>query len=227
MSVLKPFSAAAIAALLLCGCRVVEQDDNAAADANQSADANMAAPAPAAAPPLSASAQAERDKAAAELKDLRFLVDISDRKLRLFSGDKQLEEHDVAVGTREYPTKAGDWEIHQVDLNPEWTPPKNEEWAKKEQTRKPGDPENPMGRARLVYDMPRTIHGTDDKDSLGKRASHGSIRVSNDSILKLAAMALKAGGSWQGQQWFDQMTATRTEEHQLKLDKPIPVKVQD
>ena len=188
MGVLKPFSAAAIAALLLCGCHVVEQDDNAAADANQTADANMAAPAPAPAPPLSALAQAERDKAAAELKDLRFLVDISDKKLRLFAGDKPLEEHDVAVGTKEYPTKAGDWEIHQVDLNPEWVPPKNEEWAKKEQTRKPGDPETPMGRARLVYDMPRTIHGTDDKDSLGKRASHGSIRVSNDSILKLAAM---------------------------------------
>ena len=227
MSLLKPFSAAAMTALLLCGCRLVEQDDNATADANQTADANMSAPSPASAPPLSASAQQERDKAAAELKDLRFLVDISDKKLRLFAGDRQLEEHDVAVGTKEYPTKAGDWEIHRVDLNPEWVPPKDEKWAKEEQTRKPGDPENPMGRARLVYDMPRTIHGTDDKDSLGKRASHGSIRVSNDSILKLAAMALKAGGSWQGQQWFDQMTTTRTQEHQVKLDKPIPVKVQD
>ena len=227
MRLLKPLPAIAIAAML-CGCRVVEQDDNAAANANQSADANMSAPAPApAAPPAAASAQAEREKGAAEFKDLRFLVDISDKKLRLFAGDKQVAEHDVAVGTKEYPTKAGDWEIHRVDLNPEWVPPKNEKWAKDEQTRKPGDPENPMGRARLVYDMPRTIHGTDDKDSLGKRASHGSIRVSNDSILKLAAMALKAGGSWDGQQWFDQMTGNRTEEHQIKLEKPVPVKVQD
>ena len=211
--------------MLLCGCRVVEQNDNAAADANQSADANMVAPAPG--PTMPAAAQAEPDKAAAELKDLRFLVDISDKKLRLFAGDRPLEEHDVAVGTKEYPTKAGEWEIHQVDLNPEWVPPKNEKWAKEEQTRKPGDPENPMGRARLVYDMPRTIHGTDDKDSLGKRASHGSIRVSNDAILKLAAMALKAGGAWQGDPWFQQLTSVRTQEHQIKLKKPVPVKVQD
>ena len=225
MSVLRPVSATAMAALLLCGCRVVEQDDNSTADANQSPEVNMAAPAPA--PAENASADQQAGMTPEQFKDLRFLIDISDKKLRLFAGDKQIDEHDVAVGTTEYPTKAGEWEIHQVDLNPEWVPPKNEKWAKDEQTRKPGDPDNPMGRARLVYDMPRTIHGTDDKDSLGKRASHGSIRVSNDAILKLAALTLKAGGSWQGDPWFQQMMATRTQEHQIKLKKPVPVKVQD
>ena len=50
----------------------------------------------------------------------------------------------------------------------------------------PGDPDNPMGRARLVYQMPYTIHGTDNLDSLGQAVSHGSIRLANEHVIPLA-----------------------------------------
>jgi len=154
-------------------------------------------------------------------------VDISDRKLRVFQGDQLKTTHDVAVGTEKWPTPTGSWEFHRVDLNPEWNPPKSEDWAKEEERQAPGSADNPMGRARLVYRMPNTVHGTDDLNSLGKASSHGSIRVANEVVLELAEMLLKAGHAWEGPQWFQQMTQSRTEEYQIKLEQRIPIEVQE
>ena len=167
-----------------------------------------------------------RQQALAEMPDLNILVDISDRQLRVRSGDRVVETHPVAVGTEEWPTPTGSWEFHRVDLNPEWIPPTSEEWAKNETKKAPGDPENPMGRARLVYRMPNTVHGTDDLNSLGKASSHGSIRAANEVALKLAEILLKAGGAWEGPQWFQQMKQNRTTEYQVDLAEGIPIKVQ-
>lgn len=168
-----------------------------------------------------------RQQSRQQLQNLRFEVDISDRKLRVFQGDKVTATHDVAVGTKKWPTPTGSWEFHRIDLNPEWNPPKTEEWAEDEKQQAPGSADNPMGRARLVYRMPNTVHGTDDLNSLGKASSHGSIRVANEVVLQLAEMLLKAGGSWEGQQWFQQMTQNRTEEYQVPLEQRIPIKVQE
>ena len=240
----------AFAAVLMAGaltaCEVTIKDGNASADANQAAqnaqtnqqaqqDAveqfNPAARERARQLALRAGneqqRQQARQQARQQMQNLRFEVDISDRKLRVFQGDQLKATHDVAVGTKEWPTPTGSWEFHRVDLNPEWVPPKSEEWAKDESTKAPGAPDNPMGRARLVYRMPNTVHGTDDLASLGKASSHGSIRVANDVVLQLAEMLLKAGGSWEGPQWFQQMTGNRTEEFQVPLEQHIPIKVQE
>ena len=168
-----------------------------------------------------------REAAQRQFENLRLEVDISDRKIRAFNGDELIGTQPVAVGTKEWPTPTGSWEFHRVDLNPEWVPPKEEKWAKDEETQAPGSPDNPMGRARLVYRMPNTVHGTDDLNSLGKASSHGSIRVANDVVLRLAQTLLKAGGAWEGQEWFDRMAQNRTEEYQIDLKKKIPIKVQE
>jgi lipoprotein-anchoring transpeptidase ErfK/SrfK len=168
-----------------------------------------------------------RDAAQREFENLRFEVDISDRKIRAFNGDKLIGTQPVAVGTKEWPTPTGSWEFHRVDLNPEWIPPKDEKWAEKEKTQAPGSPDNPMGRARLVYRMPNTVHGTNDVASLGKASSHGSIRVANEVVLRLAQTLLKAGGAWEGQPWFDHMAKNQTQEYQIDLKKRIPIKVQE
>lgn len=168
-----------------------------------------------------------RNEARASLQNLQFLVDISDRKLRLTQNGRLMAEHDVAVGSEKWPTPTGSWQIHRVDLNPEWVPPKSEEWAEDQETKAPGAPDNPMGRARLVYRMPNTIHGTDDLQSLGKPASHGSIRVANDVVLQLAEILLRAGGAWEGPQWFQQMAQNRTQEFPIDLQDPVPIEVRE
>lgn len=168
-----------------------------------------------------------REQSRNELQGLRVEVDLSDRKLRIFQADRLTATYDVAVGTEEWPTPTGSWEFHRVDLNPEWNPPKDEDWAKDEEQQAPGSADNPMGRARLVYRMPNTVHGTDDLNSLGKASSHGSIRVANEVVLKLAETLLKAGGSYDGPQWFQQMKNNRTEEYQVPLEQRIPIKVKE
>jgi lipoprotein-anchoring transpeptidase ErfK/SrfK len=215
-------SASLLALLALAACDININETNSAAETSGDE---------AAAPPANQQAQVDpavlkmRQEARAQLQDLRFLVDISDRKLRLMAGDRPLREHDVTVGSEEWPTPTGSWRLHRVDLNPEWIPPKDEEWAKEETTKAPGDPENPMGRARLVYRMPNTIHGTNDPASLGKAESHGSIRVANEVALQLAEILLKAGGAWEGPEWFQQMVQNRTREFQIPLENPVPIEV--
>ncbi len=233
----------------LSACEVSVNKDDANAEANaadQSVQSNQSvevaqpdpieqfnAEAEARARQLALQAGAEQQRAQArqqarqELQDIRFEVDLSDRKLRVFQGDQVKATHDVAVGTKKWPTPTGSWEFHRVDLNPEWNPPKDEEWAKDEKQQAPGSADNPMGRARLVYRMPNTVHGTNDLNSLGKASSHGSIRVANEVVLQLAEMLLKAGNSWEGPQWFQQMTQNRTEEYQVRLGQRIPIKVQE
>ncbi len=233
----------------LCACEVTVNADNAESEANKvdlAPQANESMQATQHDPVEQFNAQAERrsrelalrsgteqqrmqsrQQARKQLQNVRFEVDISDRKLRVFQGNQLTATHDVAVGTKKWPTPTGSWEFHRVDLNPEWNPPKSEEWAEDEKVQAPGSPDNPMGRARLVYRMPNTVHGTDDSQSLGKASSHGSIRVANDVVLQLAELLLKAGGSWEGPKWFQQMTENRTEEHQVPLEQRIPIKVQE
>lgn len=223
-------SAAAIP-LALTACEVTVQNDaggnqnsNAAAQANPQPQ-----PQPQDPQALARARQiaAMKEQGRRELKDLRLVVDQSERKVRIFSGDKLLRTHDVAVGSEKWPTPNGKFAFHRVDLNPEWIPPKSEEWAEDEERKAPGAPDNPMGRARLVYRMPNTIHGTDDLASLGKAVSHGSIRIANENALRLAQDLLKAGGAWQGDRWFQQMVQNRTKEFQIPLDQDIPLEVKE
>jgi lipoprotein-anchoring transpeptidase ErfK/SrfK len=167
-----------------------------------------------------------REQARTEFRDLRFVVDKSERQVRVFNGEELLRTEQVAIGQSEHPTPTGSWEIHQVDINPEWIPP-DSEWAEDRERKAPGDPENPMGRARLIFDTPYTIHGTDDLESLGQAASHGSIRVANEVVLQLAEKVLKAGGAWEGDDWFRERINNRDREYQIRLEHPVPIEVQE
>lgn len=212
-------AAVAAMAALVSACEFTVRDDSQANPANEAATQQQQQ--------QQAQLAQIREQAAREFQQLRFLVDVSDRQLRVLNGEQVIHAHDVSVGTREWPTPTGSWEIHRVDLNPEWIPPKDEEWAKDEERKAPGAADNPMGRARLVYRMPNTIHGTNELSSLGKAASHGSIRVANDVVIQLAELLLKAGGAWEGPQWFQQMAQNQSREFQIDLPRPVPIVVQD
>ena len=156
--------------------------------------------------------------------DMRIEVDLAARKLYVIRGGSRVETHPVAVGSKEWPTQTGEWKIVQAVFNPEWTPP-DESWAEERQPRKPGDPRNPLGMAQLVYDPPRTIHGTNDPTSIGKAVSHGSIRVANEVALKLARDVMESGGAGKDEAWYAAATKNRTEKQIVDLPNPIPIRV--
>lgn len=182
--------------------------------------ADSAADTGAATPSASAPAPAPVDS----VPDMKVEVDLAARQLYVMKGGQRVATHPVAVGSKEWPTQTGEWKIVQVVFNPEWIPP-DESWAEERSPRKPGDPKNPLGVAQLIYDPPRTIHGTSDPSSIGKAVSHGSIRMRNETIVELAKQVLEAGGAAKDDAWIAAARENRTEKQIIDLPKPIPIRV--
>ena len=202
-------SAALFAAFTLTGCTTAEDKPAASTDstaASATPATTPAVPAPVVEP------------------DMKIEVDLAARKLYVIKGGARVETHSVAVGSKEWPTQTGEWKIVQAVFNPEWTPP-DESWAEERLPRKPGDPKNPLGVAQLVYDPPRSIHGTNMPSSIGQAVSHGSIRVTNEVALHLARAVMEAGGAGKDEAWYASATKNKTEKQIIDIPNPIPIRV--
>jgi lipoprotein-anchoring transpeptidase ErfK/SrfK len=156
--------------------------------------------------------------------DMRIEVDVSARQLHVYRGGQRVETHPVAVGREDWPTRTGEWTIGQVVWNPRWVPP-SQEWAEDREEKEPGAPDNPLGRAQLVYDAPRSIHGTNQPESVGQAVSHGSIRVTNEVATQLARQAMEAGGAERDETWYRRVRENRTQREEVSLPRPIPIRV--
>jgi lipoprotein-anchoring transpeptidase ErfK/SrfK len=152
------------------------------------------------------------------------IVDRGDRTATVYRDGDPIFSEPVAVGKPGHATPTGSWKFTQVDINPDWTPP-DSEWSKDASYTPPGHPDNPMGRVRMIFNRPYTIHGTDAYHSLGRAASHGSIRMGNERAIELAALLLKEGGAWQGGGWFQRMLSDPTRMHEIPLPKAVPIDV--
>jgi len=105
----------------------------------------------------------------------RIVISIPDRKLALIENGQVVKIYDTAVGAPASPTPAGTYKIAQRVPNPTWYGPAG-------QVVGPGKG-NPvgtrwMGLSRKGYG----IHGTNNPKSIGKRASHGCIRMRNRDV---------------------------------------------
>jgi lipoprotein-anchoring transpeptidase ErfK/SrfK len=154
----------------------------------------------------------------------RLEVDLAARKLYVYDGDSRVATYPVAVGSPQWPTQTGQWFVRQVIWNPEWIPP-DETWAEQRVPKKPGAPDNPLGRAQLVYDPPRTIHGTNEPASIGKPVSHGSIRLANAVIVQLARQLMDATGAGKDDAWYARVQKNRTEKVVVDLPQRVPIRV--
>lgn len=217
-------AALAVAALALGGC-VSDADEGEQTAVVAEAPATVQPPAGGVQPqPMPATPPAPAQPAAPP-PDLRLEIDVADRKVRAFRNDEQVAEYPVAVGTEEWPTRTGEWTIAQVIWNPEWIPPKEESWAEDEENKAPGAEDNPLGRVQLVYDAPRSIHGTNEPQSLGKAASHGSVRISNANGRQLARMVMEAGGAGRDEAFYDRVWENRRERVEVIVPNPVPIRV--
>ena len=103
-------------------------------------------------------------------------IDLSERKLYLYSDGELVKTYSVAVGQPAYPTPVGSWKIISKVRNPIWTPPKSP-WAVGMDPVPPG-PGNPLGTRWMGLSAPAIgIHGTYADSSIGTAASHGCIRM--------------------------------------------------
>lgn len=152
--------------------------------------------------------------------ETRLMISISQRQLYVLEGDDTTKRFAISVGKQGHPTPQGEFEIHQIDWNPDWTPPESE-WAADESYKKPGQAGNPMGRARIIYQMPYTIHGTKDLESLGEAESHGSVRMANTEVIELGRFLMEKSGTTRPEEWFNRVLGDSTTMESVKFEKPI------
>ena len=167
-----------------------------------------------------------RDKGAlAPQSVLRLEVDLNAKRLTAFNGDQRIGSYRIAVGSPQWPTQTGQWEVKQVVWNPEWIPPKEEQWAEDKDPKASGAPDNPLGRAQLVYDPPRTVHGTNDPSSIGKAVSHGSIRMANADIVQLGRRVMELAGAPKDDSFYQRVAQNRSEKVIVDLPQRVPIRV--
>jgi lipoprotein-anchoring transpeptidase ErfK/SrfK len=111
--------------------------------------------------------------------DYAIVVTLSARSLVVYKGGKEFMRETVAIGRDKYPTPTGSFFIRELA--------------------KPGNPRGAYGPwafglsgySNVLTKFGRGdgqigIHGTNAPNALGTKASHGCIRVRNESITKLA-----------------------------------------
>ncbi len=124
-------------------------------------------------------------------------VDKTANSVKAFGeGGKLLAVYPATVGSQERPAPEGSYKVRTVATKATYTfDPKRLTFGKAGEgklTVKAG-PNNPIGTTWIALTKPTYgIHGSPDPRLIGKRASHGCIRLTNWDIEQLAA-AVKAG----------------------------------
>jgi lipoprotein-anchoring transpeptidase ErfK/SrfK len=110
----------------------------------------------------------------------RIVISIPDRKLALLQDDKIVRIWNTAVGTKSTPSPAGTYTIINRVSQPSY--------YRSGKVIPPG-PDNPVGTRWLGLSLKGFgIHGTNDPRSIGRKASHGCIRMQNRDVEELFDM---------------------------------------
>lgn len=110
------------------------------------------------------------------------LIDISQRRLRVFKVRSVIRSYRVAVGTGGHPTPRGNFRVIKKVKNPAWYNP-GSAWAAGMPSYIAPGPSNPLGTRALYLNAPGIrIHGTSKRSSIGTAASHGCIRMLRENI---------------------------------------------
>ena len=113
--------------------------------------------------------------AAPDTRPFRLIVvSLPDRKLALLEDGRVVRIYPVAVGAEVSPSPAGDFQIvHRIPHPTYYAPGKVI----------PPGPANPLGTRWLgLTQKGFGIHGTSEPGSIGRRASHGCIRMRNRDV---------------------------------------------
>lgn len=122
--------------------------------------------------------------AAAETTEqtVRLRLSLSDRKVYVYRGENIEATYPVAIGKSGWETPTGEFKVISQINQPGWTNPFTDEVM-------PPGPDNPLGDRWIGFwtDGNNTIgfHGTPNRESVGRAASHGCVRMYNEDIRKL------------------------------------------
>jgi lipoprotein-anchoring transpeptidase ErfK/SrfK len=110
-------------------------------------------------------------------------VNLTQRKVTAFQGDKKLKTYSIAVGRAGWETPAGTHKVKQMAERPNWKNPFTGDVIKG------GAPDNPLGLYWIGFWTNGKdwsgFHGTPNRQSVGQAVSHGCIRMYNEDIKEL------------------------------------------
>lgn len=116
------------------------------------------------------------------------LLNLSDQRLYWFRPDgKTVSSVPVGVGDQGWKTPKGSTKIVRKQANPSWYVPKSvlEEDPTLPKVVRPG-PDNPLGTHAFYLGWPAyLIHGTNKPFGVGRRVSHGCVRLYPEDIARL------------------------------------------
>lgn len=117
-------------------------------------------------------------------RGVRLVLNVPENRLYVYEGGERVGKYRVSVGMKGYETPPGNYRVTHAIWNPWWHPP-NSAWARGRNVEPPG-PNNPMGRVKMYFGNMLYIHGTPEKDWLGRAASRGCVRMDNKDAIALA-----------------------------------------
>lgn len=115
--------------------------------------------------------------------DTKLVVDLSDRKVRLYEKQKLKASYPIAIGQEGWETPIGSFKVFQMYENPAWQHPITGEKILA------GDKDNPLGKRWIGFASHGRLligfHGTTDYSLIGQAASHGCLRMKNADVVAL------------------------------------------
>jgi murein L,D-transpeptidase YcbB/YkuD len=160
---------------------------------------------------------------AADEPPLRLLLNVPAHRLYVYEHGELTHTFRIAVGLPGYETPSGRYRVSNVIWNPWWHPPQSE-WARNRQIEPPG-PDNPMGRVKMFFSDLLYIHGNPEIGMLGRAASRGCIRMSNEEAMELARLIHSYTTPNVSQETLDQLAANEKQTRQFNLPRSVPFEV--
>lgn len=115
--------------------------------------------------------------------ETKLIVDLSDRKVRLYENKKLKATYAIAIGQEGWETPAGTFKVQQMYENPAWQHPITGEEIP------PGSKDNPLGKRWIGFTSQDKLligfHGATDYSLIGQAVSHGCLRMKNADVIAL------------------------------------------
>ena len=122
----------------------------------------------------------------ATVQPITLIIRLSERRVYVYQGDEVQTSYPIAVGKDGWETPTGRYEVMNMQENPAWKSPFTGAVI-------PAGRNNPLGDRWIGFwsDGNNVIgfHGTPNEGSVGRAASHGCIRMFNQDVRELYAIA--------------------------------------
>lgn len=117
------------------------------------------------------------------------IVNLAELRLYHFAADRRVASMPIGIGSEGLETPLGDTTVVNKRKDPTWWPPPSIRVEKPELPASvPPGPDNPLGAFALDLGLPLyRIHGTNRPYGVGRRVSHGCIRLYPEDIAALFA----------------------------------------